>query len=210
MCKEQPLYVRIIGGISGRCGILSSVPARNGPVHVTTTTRRLQDTYRSKRLGRTFHANGKVRHQTFANNSHLQRTSSISSAGSLAIWCSWLEGRRGNPLCRSLPSCQGRLIAVDPAEVGWRNRSSPSAQKPYTWLRGPVCSQPRSTVGRSLMWRDNQDATSVAIKVRKKCRDGDHGDEPLAVVQGHRGRGTVLPLRLCTSEPPIARLRAVW
>ena len=48
------------------------MPARNGPVHVATTTRRYHGkTYRSHLLRRTFRLNGKVKHETLGNISHL-------------------------------------------------------------------------------------------------------------------------------------------
>ena len=48
------------------------MPARNGPVHVATTTRRHNDkTYHSHLLRRTFRQDGKVKHETLGNISHL-------------------------------------------------------------------------------------------------------------------------------------------
>ena len=48
------------------------MPARNGPVHVATTRRRYKDkTYRTHLLRRTFRQDGKVRHETLGNISHL-------------------------------------------------------------------------------------------------------------------------------------------
>ena len=48
------------------------MPARNGPVHVATTSRRYKDkTYRTHLLRRTFRQDGKVRHETLGNISHL-------------------------------------------------------------------------------------------------------------------------------------------
>ena len=48
------------------------MPARNGPVHVATTSRRYKDrTYRTHLLRRTFRQDGKVCHETLGNISHL-------------------------------------------------------------------------------------------------------------------------------------------
>ena len=48
------------------------MPARNGPVHVATTSRTYKDkTYRTHLLRRTFRHDGKVRHETLGNISHL-------------------------------------------------------------------------------------------------------------------------------------------
>ena len=48
------------------------MPSRSGAVHVATTTRRYRDkTYRSHLLRRTFRENGKVKHKTLGNLSHL-------------------------------------------------------------------------------------------------------------------------------------------
>ena len=48
------------------------MPTRNGPVHVATTSRRYKDkTYRTHLLRRTFRQDGKVRHETLGNISHL-------------------------------------------------------------------------------------------------------------------------------------------
>ena len=48
------------------------MPRRSGTVHVATTTRRYRDkTYRSHLLRRTFRQNGKVKHETLGNISHL-------------------------------------------------------------------------------------------------------------------------------------------
>ncbi len=48
------------------------MPARNGPVHVATTSRRYKDkTYHTHLLRRTFRQDGKVCHETLGNISHL-------------------------------------------------------------------------------------------------------------------------------------------
>ena len=48
------------------------MPTRNGAVHVATTTRRYKDkTYHSHLLRRTFRQDGKVKHETLGNISHL-------------------------------------------------------------------------------------------------------------------------------------------
>ena len=48
------------------------MPARNGPVHVATTSRQYKNkTYRTHLLRRTFRHDGKVRHETLGNISHL-------------------------------------------------------------------------------------------------------------------------------------------
>ena len=52
--------------------MISSMPARNGPVHVATTSRQYKNkTYRTHLLRRTFRHDGKVRHETLGNISHL-------------------------------------------------------------------------------------------------------------------------------------------
>ena len=48
------------------------MPSRNGAVHVATTTRRYKDkTYHAHLLRRTFRQDGKVKHETLGNISHL-------------------------------------------------------------------------------------------------------------------------------------------
>ena len=48
------------------------MPSRTGAVHVATTTRRYKDkTYHSHLLRRTFREDGKVKHETLGNISHL-------------------------------------------------------------------------------------------------------------------------------------------
>jgi len=48
------------------------MPRRGDAVHVATTTRRYQGkTYRTHLLRRTFREDGKVKHQTLGNLSHL-------------------------------------------------------------------------------------------------------------------------------------------
>ena len=52
--------------------IITPMPARNGAVHVATTTRRYKDkTYHTHLLRRSFRQDGQVKHETLGNISHL-------------------------------------------------------------------------------------------------------------------------------------------
>ena len=86
------------------------MPTRSGAVHVATTTRRYKDTvYTSHLLRRTYREDGKVRHETLGNISHLP-------AELIEIIRNALRGESNVPasqvfeICRSLP--HGHVAAV--------------------------------------------------------------------------------------------------